>query len=116
MDKETITTLVLVALAAASSPVIAELLRRLRVPGVVIEIVLGIVIGPQILGFAQRDQVVDGLAELGLTFLMFLAGYEIEFRTIKGRPLNLALAGWTMSLLFAFGFAFILVSTGTALS
>jgi Kef-type K+ transport system membrane component KefB len=82
----------------------------------VIEIALGMVIGPQLLGLAQRDQVVDGLSELGLTFLMFLAGYEIEFRTIRGRPLNLALAGWAMSLVFAFGFAFVLVSTGTALS
>jgi Kef-type K+ transport system membrane component KefB len=116
MDKQTITTLVLVALAAAGSPILAELVRRLRVPGVVIEIVLGILIGPQVLGLVQRDQVVDGLAELGLTFLMFLAGYEIELREIKGRPLNLALAGWAMSLAFAFGFAFLLVSTGTALS
>jgi Kef-type K+ transport system membrane component KefB len=116
MDNQTITTLVLVALAAALSPIAAELLRRFRVPGVVIEIVLGIIIGPQILGIAQPGTVLKGFAELGLTFLMFLAGYEIELGHIKGRPLNLALAGWAMSLMFAFAFAFVLVTTGTALS
>jgi Kef-type K+ transport system membrane component KefB len=116
MESQTITTLVLVALAAAISPILAELLKRLRIPGVVIEIVLGIVIGPQVLGLAQQDQVLKGFAELGLTFLMFLAGYEIELGHIKGRPLNLALAGWVMSLALAFAFAFLLATTGTALS
>ena len=117
MEEETITTLVLVCLAAVTAPLLAEwLVRRVRVPGVVIEIVLGIVIGPQLLNIAHRDHVIDGLAELGLTFLMFLAGYEIELEKIKGRPLNLALAGWCLSLVLAFCFAFILVSTGTALS
>ena len=117
MEKETITTLLFVALAAVAAPLLAEwAVRRVRVPGVVIEIVIGILIGPQVLALAHRDAVVDGLAELGLTFLMFLAGYEIDLSSIKGRPLNLALASWALSLVLAFGFAFLLVSTGSALS
>ena len=117
MEKETITTLLFVALAAVTAPLLAEwVVRRVRVPGVVIEIVLGILIGPQVLAYAHPDHVISGLAELGLTFLMFLAGYEIDLVAIKGRPLNLAIATWGLSLVLAFGFAFLLVSTGTALS
>jgi len=116
MDNQTITTLLLVAFAAFCSPILADWLRQLRVPGVVLELLLGMLIGPQVLGLVQQDHVVEGLAELGLTFLIFLAGYEIELEEIRGRPLNLALAGWALSLVLAFGFAFVLVSRGTALS
>ena len=116
MDNHTITTLLLVAFAAFCSPILADRLKQLRVPGVVLELLLGMLIGPQVLGLVQPDHVVEGLAELGLTFLIFLAGYEIELEEIRGRPLNLALAGWALSLVLAFGFAFVLVSRGTALS
>lgn len=116
MDQTTITTLAVIAAAAVLAPILAEVLRRFRIPGVVLEIGLGILIGPQVLGFAHLNEVVSSFADLGLTFLMFLAGYEIDFEKIRGRPLSRAAVGWGMSLLIAFTGAFIMVSTGFALS
>ena len=55
-------TLVLICAVAALSPFLADLARRfLRVPGVVVEIALGIAIGPQVLGWAHLDEVIEAL-------------------------------------------------------
>jgi len=56
--------------------------------------------------------IVTGLSDLGLTFLIFLAGYELDLRKIRGGPLRLATAGWAISLLIALVVAFALVSSG----
>jgi len=110
-----IPTLVLVAAIAAVSPVIAELTRRIGIPDVVIEILLGIMVGPYVLKLAHPDSVVNGFSQMGLAFLMFLAGFELDLERIRGRPLQLAAAGWVASLVLAglAGFAF--VSFGLAL-
>jgi len=60
---------------------------------VVIEIGLGMVIGPHLLGWAHLDEVIDVLAEMGLVFLIFLAGFEIDPDQVKGRPVKLRGAG-----------------------
>jgi Kef-type K+ transport system membrane component KefB len=52
---------------------------------------------------------------MGLTFLMFLAGFELDLNRVKGQPLRLASLGWLLSLALALGFAFALVSTGLVL-
>jgi len=110
-----IPTLVLIAAIAALSPVIAELSKRIGIPSVVIELCLGIVVGPYVLGLAHPDLVVNGFSDMGLAFLMFLAGFELDLERIRGRPLQLAAAGWVASLVLAglAGFAF--VSFGLAL-
>ena len=97
MEQSDIATLAVIAIAAVVAPVLAELLRRFRIPGVVIEIGLGILIGPAVLGLAELDTVEIGLSELGLAFLMFLAGFEIDFAKIRGTPLTRAAAGWGVS-------------------
>lgn len=116
MNDQYIPTLVLVATAAVLAPIIAEQTRGLRIPAVVIEIVLGVIIGPDVLGLAHPNQVVDALSDLGLTFLMFLAGYELDLRRIVGRPLARAAMSWGVSLALALGLAFTLVITGFALN
>ena len=116
MDSTTVAALALIAGCAVLAPVLAELLRRFRIPGVVIEIGLGILIGPQVLGLAHITDIVTALSSLGLSFLMFLAGYEIDLARIKGRPLDLGLAGYGVSLVLAFGLAVALVDEGFALS
>jgi len=62
---------------------------------VVIQIGLGMVIGPHLLGWAHLDEVIDVLAEMGLVFLIFifLAGFEIDPDQVKGRPVKLRGAG-----------------------
>ena len=99
MQPAALRTLVLIATIAALSPFISDIARRYtRLPGVVVEIVLGIVIGPHVLGWAHLDEVIEVLAEMGVVFLIFLAGFEIEPERVKGRPLTLAVSGWLVSL------------------
>ncbi len=110
-----IPTLVLVAAIAAVSPVIAELTRGIGIPDVVIEILLGILVGPYVLHLAHPDSVINAFSDMGLGFLMFLAGFELDLVRIKGRPLKLASVGWGFSVILGLAFAFALVSVGLAL-
>ncbi|MGH2626443.1 MAG: cation:proton antiporter, partial [Anaerolineales bacterium] len=86
-------SLLVIAVVAVAAPMATSLLR-LPIPAVVLEIALGILIGPQLLGWAEADAVIDFLAEFGVLFLFFLAGMEIEFHRIRGRPATLATSGW----------------------
>ena len=99
MESAALRTLVLIVAIAALSPFISDIARKYtRLPGVVVEIVLGIIIGPHVLGWAHLDEVIEVLAEMGVVFLIFLAGFEIEPERVKGRPLKLAVTGWLVSL------------------
>ena len=115
MTEAAIPTLVLIALAAVLGPVIAEQTRGLRVPSVVIELSLGIVMGPYVLNLVHVNGLVTALSDMGLTFLMFLAGFELELDRLRGPPIRLAVVGWLISLGLALAIAFALVSTGLAL-
>jgi Kef-type K+ transport system membrane component KefB len=110
-----VSTLVLIAAVAVLSPILAELTGRISIPDVVIQLGLGIVIGPEVLAVAHPDSVVKGLSEMGLSYLMFLAGYELDLVRVKGRPLRLAATGWAISLMLALIVAFVLVSSGLAI-
>jgi Kef-type K+ transport system membrane component KefB len=102
MDTEALRTLVLITGIAVLSPFIADVAKRwTRLPGVVIEIGLGILIGPYVLGLVEIDEVIRFLAELGLVFLIFLAGFEVDPDVVKGRPVKLAVGGWMISLVVA---------------
>ncbi|MGK2878857.1 MAG: cation:proton antiporter [Solirubrobacterales bacterium] len=106
----------LVLSAAALAPIIAGLvgsrLSSVVLPVVVVELLLGVVIGPQVLELAHTDDVLDAFAQLGLGFLFFFAGYEIRFDKIKGQPLKLATEGWVLSLILAYSLAGVLHVTG----
>ena len=99
MHADALRTLVLIVAIAVISPFVSDVARRwTRLPGVVVEIVLGIIIGPHVLGWAHLDEVIEVLAEFGLVLLIFLAGFEIEPERVRGRPLRLAVSGWMVSL------------------
>src|SRR5215210_7079176 len=91
--------LLIVMAVAFSAPLLLGLLPPVQLPSVVLEIVAGIVIGPSVLGFAEVDQTVEVVALLGLAFVLFLAGLEIEFDKLRG-PL-LRLSGLSFALSFA---------------
>ena len=112
MNSTTVGTLVLIALAAVLAPILSELTGRVAVPEIVIEIGLGMIIGPYVLDLTHPSTVVTSLSDLGLTFLIFLAGYELELKKIRGRPLILAASGWGVSLVIGLAMAFALVSSG----
>ena len=108
-------TLVLIGIVAVISPILAGLTGRLAIPDVVLEIFLGIVIGPAVLGLAHPDSVVVALEEMGLSYLMFLAGLELDLSRIRGRSLKLATTGWMISLALALLIASVLTLIGTVL-
>lgn len=92
-------SLLLIPLVAAAAPLLAAAVGKVaKVPLVVFEIVLGILIGPSVLGWAEPTEFVKVLADLGLAMLFFMAGNEIDFVAIKGRPLNRASIAWLISL------------------
>ena len=95
--------------------ILSELTGNLAVPDVVIEIVLGIVIGPAVLAIAHPDSVVGALSDMGLSYLLFLAGFELDLAQIRGRSLRLAGIGWGISLGIALLVALVLVTIGTVL-
>ena len=53
------------------------------------------------LGIAKPNALLTLLAGLGLAFLFFLAGAEIDIKRISGRPLLLGAGGWVFSLVLA---------------
>jgi|SRR5215216_850737 len=93
--------LILVMAVAFAAPLVLGLLPRLQLPSVVVEIVAGIVIGPSLLGLAEVDQAVQVVALIGLAFVLFLAGLEIEFSKLRGPLLRLTAAGFALSFALA---------------
>ncbi len=91
------TNLLLIAVAAFVAPFALGLAPRLRVPSVVLEIVIGILIGPAVFGWVAEDQPVEVMALIGLAFLLFLAGLEIDVDRLRGRALKVATAGFALS-------------------
>lgn len=99
MSVSTETSIVVITAAVAVAPILADSVHRwIAVPNVVIELVLGVLIGPVVLGWASNTAVVANIADFGLALLMFLAGYEIDFQRIAGSPLRRAATGWLISL------------------
>ncbi|WP_329117524.1 cation:proton antiporter [Streptomyces sp. NBC_01465] len=104
-------TLVLIMSIAVLAPLLAYGLGRwVPVPLVIFEILLGIAIGPDVLGWAHTDAATDGLSQLGLAMLIFLAGYEIEFDKIRGDTLKRASWAWLVALVLGLGIGVLLAS------
>ena len=91
------TSLAIVAAVAFAAPLALGLAPALRLPSVVLEIVLGIVVGPSVLGWVHVDPPVEVLSLLGLAFLLLLAGLEVEFDMLRGQLLRLTAAGFALS-------------------
>jgi Kef-type K+ transport system membrane component KefB len=93
-------TLLLAAVVAALAPMLVALLPGPRIPQVVVLLAGGVLIGPQVLGWAERPAI-DLLANVGLGFLFLLAGYELDLHLFRERPGRLAMAGWLVTLALA---------------
>ena len=72
---------------------IPALLPRLPLHGVVLEIVLGVIIGPQVLGLVHPSLTLNFLANFGLGMLFLMAGFEMDPTVLRGRPIRNALTG-----------------------
>ena len=95
-DVEFVNLLGVLAIAVVA-PVLLGLAPRLRVPAVVLEIVLGVVVGPSVLGWLEADLAVEVVALLGLAMLLFLAGLEIDVHSLRGPLLGVAIVGYVVS-------------------
>ena len=94
--------LVLVLAASALGAILSRIHHRLVLPTVVVEIVLGILIGPQGLGWADVDSYINFLANFGLVFLFFFAGLEVVEKHVPRRAVARGTLGWAASLAIGF--------------
>lgn len=105
------TSILVVAAVALVAPVLVNLEPRLRLPAVAAEILIGVVVGPSGFGWLELDLPVTVLSLLGLAFLLFLAGLEIDPARLRGRLGTIGL-GFLLSLVLAVACAFALQPVG----
>jgi Kef-type K+ transport system membrane component KefB len=106
----------IVVVAAVAAVTVAVVPKRFAPPVVVVELMLGILVGPEILGLAHSDEFIEFFSNLGLGMLFFFAGYEIDFNRIKGRPMKLGAWGWLLSVVLAYGIGGALAAAGVVVS
>jgi Kef-type K+ transport system membrane component KefB len=80
--------------AAVAAPLLAEFPLGFRVPVAVFEVLLGIAIGPYGLGLVRFEGFIAVMFVFGMGATLFMAGMELDFGRIRGRPLSLAVRGW----------------------
>src|SRR5271157_2119411 len=114
MDQVNVVNLIAVAIALSLSASIPALLPRLPVPGVVLEIVIGVLIGPQVLNIVHPQTTLNFLADLGVGMLFLMAGFEMNPAVLRGRPIRNGLLGWALTLVIAFGSAALQATAGLA--
>lgn len=104
--------ILIVPLAAVVAPLLAALVRRaLVVPLIVFEIGLGMLVGPSGLGWVANGEMLETLSQLGLAMLFFMAGNEIDMRSVRGTTGRRAVGGWVVSALLAVAAAALLANT-----
>jgi Kef-type K+ transport system membrane component KefB len=105
-------SLVLVLAASAAAAFLSRLGRRIVLPTVVVEIVLGILIGPQALGWAKPNQFIVFLADLGLAVLFFFAGLEVVERHVPTSSIIRGTSGWAISIALGIAIGYTLSHLG----
>src|SRR4051812_37129007 len=102
---------IIVAMAAAA-PLVTRAVPRGVVPGIVVELLAGLGLGPHGLGWMAIDGAADTLALLGVAFLFFLAGLEIDLSVIRGQVLARSLAAYVFGLVLAVAVMLVLAAAG----
>src|SRR5215831_15872391 len=80
----------------ASAKLLNEIFERFGQPGIVGEILAGVLIGPYVLGWMKPNEILHILSDLGVMFLLFRVGLEVkasELIEVGGRALLVAVAG-----------------------
>jgi Kef-type K+ transport system membrane component KefB len=117
MPNTSFASLVVIAAIAVAAPLIVALFPKIRVPAVVLEIVAGIIVGPHGLKLVKTiDAPVQILALVGLAFLLFLAGLEIDIERLRGRVLRLACLGFLATIALGLIVGTLFKATGTVRS
>src|SRR5438045_3410283 len=90
----------------ASAKLMAEIFERLGQPGIVGEILAGVLIGPSALNWIGPDEFLTALSDLGAMFLLFRVGLEIkasELLKLGGTATLVAISGVIVPFLFGWG-------------
>jgi Kef-type K+ transport system membrane component KefB len=104
--------LLIVVAIAFVAPFLLGLFPAIRLPSVVVEIVAGILAGPSVFGIVEVDEAIEVIALIGLAFVLFLAGLEIELDRLRGQVLRLSALGFALSFVVAVVVGFGLKATG----
>ena len=94
-------SLLIVGAVAVAVPLLLGLVPAVKVPAVVLEILGGILVGPTVLGWVHLDVAVRVISDLGLGFLLFMAGFEIDLRRFDRRILILVSRAFVLSVMLA---------------
>jgi Kef-type K+ transport system membrane component KefB len=116
IDVDTSSFFAIVLVAAIAAVTVAIVPKRYAPPVVVLELLMGIAIGPQVLDLAHSDDFIQFFSNLGLGMLFYFAGYEIDFERIKGTPMRLGAIGWGISVALAYGIGGALAAAGIVVS
>ncbi|MET1010450.1 MAG: cation:proton antiporter [Gaiellaceae bacterium] len=109
-------SLALIFCAAALATIVSQLDPRLVLPTVVVEIALGILMGPEVLDIANVDPYIVFLSDFGLVVLFFLAGVEVIHSNVPRRLLARGTFGWGISLVLGAIAGFALEAAGVGAS
>src|SRR5439155_2880355 len=108
--------LLLVGVVACLAPLLIYITRAYILPAVVLEIVSGIIIGPQVLNWVHVDVFLGFLSLLGLSYLLFLSGLEVDLQRLRGRITILVGSGFLISFILASCIGFGLYAIGEVTS
>lgn len=125
MDNEfSFLSLLLITGLAAFVPLLSSRLKKLQVPIVVGEIMVGMIIGRSGLNWVEPSPALEFLTLFGFTYLMFLSGLEVDFNIIRGgsenggrrrfleNPITLGIAIFALAIGIAFAAAEVLLQFG----
>lgn len=116
---EVLSFLIIVSVILITARVLGEVFRKFKQPAVIGEILAGIILGPSLLGTlnphlfesiftAQKGvpfKAFDGLAQIGIILLMFIAGFEVDLKQIRQQGKKAASIS-LMGLIFPFALGF----------
>jgi Kef-type K+ transport system membrane component KefB len=104
----------LIGVVAVAVPALCALWPALPVPGAVLEVVAGIIVGPSVLGWVHLNAPVVVLSDLGLGMLLFLAGLEIDVPRLRGPLGRVSATAFAVSVVLGLLCAYVLDVTGVA--
>lgn len=97
---ENLGSLLTIAIIVAATPLVLGVFK-VRIAEVVVLLAAGAVCGPQLLNLIHVNDAILLFAEVGLGFLFFMAGLELEQKALRGQSGRLAVIGWGVSILLA---------------
>lgn len=90
-------SILIISVLAFMTPIVINTIKKVKIPYVVGEIIVGLIVGRSLLNIVHDDSWVLFLSNLGLAYLMFLSGLEIDFSQFQSKNRNKENAGSLVS-------------------